>query len=93
MTWRYLDMAYSVKKIVLEISGPQPQDIRVLSEEGTQLETCPQDEIRALYERPGGIRHYGEILFDDLGSRVANEGCFAYVHLNCRWYKVPVGCP
>ena len=84
-------MAYSTpKRIILEINGPQ--DIRVLAEDGTALDACPQDEIRGLYERPGGIRHFGEILYDDSGSKVATDGCFVYLHLNCRWTKVPVAC-
>jgi hypothetical protein len=84
-------MEYSTPvRVTLEIRSPE--DIRVLNEEGTEISWLPPDEIRKLYERAGGIRHYGEMLYDDLGTRVAAEGCWLYVHLNCRWVKVPVPC-
>jgi hypothetical protein len=41
--------------------------------------------IRNLYQREGGVRHIGELLYDD---RAAAGSCCLYQHLGCRWYCI-----
>jgi hypothetical protein len=90
-----IKMEYSTPaRITLEITSPT--QIKILDVNNQEItDDVPIDQIKALYQRPGGVRHFGEILFDDHPTNVpeTSTGCYVYVHLNCKWVKVPAPCP
>jgi hypothetical protein len=79
-------------RITLEITSPE--NITVLDANNEEItDGVPIEEIRQLYQRPGGVRHLGEILYDNIGNpQDESATCYIYVHLNCKWVKAPVPC-
>jgi len=43
------------------------------------------EDIQSLYARLGGVRHVGELIYDD---RAAAGACCLYQHLGCTWYCI-----
>jgi hypothetical protein len=69
------------RRITLEIYSSR--DIRVLGVDGAECCEIPQEEIKALYQREGGVNHIGELLYD---AQTARTLC----HVACRWFVCPV---
>ena len=77
-------MEYPVRvTITLEINAEG--EISAIGADGKKLDALDTSVIRGLYERPGGVRHLGELLYDD---RAAAGACCLYQHLGCRWYCI-----
>jgi hypothetical protein len=71
--------------ITLEINAEGESFI--IGGDGKRLNALALDTpvIRELYDQPGGVRHLGELLYDD---RAAAGACCLYQHLGCRWYCI-----
>ena len=79
-------MPYPIEvTITLQINAEG--EIAVLGGDGKKLEALALNStvIRGLYDRAGGVRHLGELIYDD---RAAAGACCLYQHLGCRWYCI-----
>jgi hypothetical protein len=66
--------------ITLQINSPE--DIRILDANGKVLPEVDPNVIKSLYEKQGGVRHIGELIYDPQGQA---RGCCYYENIAGRW--------